>query len=447
VDVPGRSAVVLADGRRAHRHTRPLASRLFVRLAAGTLLALVTLGAAGWAASSHLAEREALADVRSLAEVTARTVVEPHADQLADSDPAALATLDDVVRGHLLTGTAIRRVKLWTPEGRILYSDVPELVGQTFPLGEDQRSVLRDGVTSTEVSDLEADENRFETAQDHRLIEVYTPVRADDGRQLLLEAYVRTDLVRQRQSDVLAALTWVAVLTLAAFGAAQLWLAFTSVRWARRERTRLAADTARADDDRRRLLARDLHDGVVQDLIGTSLLLRGVEEPLRSAGHRAALSVLAQAQTTLRTSIRGLRSTVITVYPATLRRAGLPAALTDLVAPLQGRGVDVTLDLPDDAASLPEPLETAVHRAAAEALRNAAVHADPTSVELCLEVTDAEVRLRVRDDGAGFDPTTPPVAGHIGLPGLADEVDALGGVLTVASAPGRGTELTLVLPR
>jgi signal transduction histidine kinase len=424
-----------------------LAHRVVARLVAGTLLALLTLGAAGWMASRHLAEREALADVRALAELSARTVIEPAADRLADDDPAALAALDDVVRGHLLTGTAMRRVKLWTADGRVLYSDVPQLVGQTFPLSDEQRGVLRDGVTSTEVSDLHLDENRFELVPDHRLIEVYTPVRTGDGRRLLFEAYVRTDLVEQRQFDVLASLTWVALLALGAFGAAQLWLVSTVVRWARRERSRMAADSARADDERRRLLARDLHDGVVQDLIGTALLLHDIEEPLRAAGRPSALDVLRQAQTALRTGIRSLRSTVITIYPASLRRAGLPAALSDLAAPLQGRGVTVRLDLPEQDAELPEHVEVAVYRGAAEALRNAALHAAPASVELGLALTEGEVRLRVRDDGAGFDPTRPPVAGHIGLPALADDVDALGGVLTIASAPGRGTEVTVVVPR
>jgi signal transduction histidine kinase len=264
---------------------------------------------------------------------------------------------------------------------------------------------------------------------------------------MLFEAYVRTDLVEQRRTDVLAALTWVALLALGAFGAAQLWLAFASVRWARRERARLAAQAARSDEERRRLLARDLHDGVVQDLIGASLLLRGVEDPLRSAGSAGALDVLHQAQTTLRTSIRSLRSSVLSIYPAGLRRAGLRSALTDLAARLQSQGVGVELDLPPDDADLPGPMATAVYRAAVEALRNAALHASPTTVQVGLSVTDADVRLRVRDDGTGFSPDRPPVPGHIGLPALADEVEACGGLLTVASAPGRGTELTMVLPR
>jgi signal transduction histidine kinase len=68
-------------------------------------------------------------------------------------------------------------------------------------------------------------------------------------------------------------------------------------------------------------------------------------------------------------------------------------------------------------------------------------------VELGLSTPGGEVRLQVRDDGTGFDPARPPVAGHIGLPALADDVDALGGVLTIASAPGRGTEVTVVVPR
>jgi signal transduction histidine kinase len=106
----------------------------------------------------------------------------------------------------------------------------------------------------------------------------------------------------------------------------------------------------------------------------------------------------------------------------------------------------VTVELPDDV-EVPAHLEAAVFRAAREAVRNVERSARARSVAVRVAVDPGSVVLEVDDDGVGFDPAAPPRPGHIGLRTLADDADALGGTLTLASAPGRGTTLRLVLPR
>src|SRR5205807_4874755 len=82
------------------------------------------------------------------------------------------------------------RVKIWTPAGRILYSDEPRLIGDVFPLEPEERDAIRAGKVAAAVSDLSKPENRFERSHG-KLLEVYLPVHAADGQPLLYENYLR----------------------------------------------------------------------------------------------------------------------------------------------------------------------------------------------------------------------------------------------------------------
>jgi two-component system, NarL family, sensor kinase len=439
--------VVLADGRGVPGHRDEPTRRVLARIAVGTLVILVTIIVGGYFASARLARHEVLANIRTLNEAVAHTLVEPTSDRLLAGDPAALSALDDAVRGHLLPETPIERIKLWSSDGRIVYSDVEKLIGQTFALADDLREVLRVGGSSTDVSDLSADENRHERIDgDTRLLEVYTAVATDGGEKLLFEAYVRHDILEGRQRDILASFAALGFLGLSLFAVLQLWLASANLRWLQRERTRMSKRSAEAVEEQRRQVALELHDGVVQDLIGAALLVNAGTSPLRAAGRLDAAEGLHEAEVSIRSSIRSLRSLLIDLYPANLRSSGLRAALLDLVDPIQARGIEVHLDLPDDL-ELPEHLEAALYRTAREAVRNAARDGHPGEVWGTVRLADEFVELTVRDDGGGFDPTAPVAEGHLGLRGLADEARVLGGALEITSAPGRGTELRLVLPR
>jgi two-component system, NarL family, sensor kinase len=408
---------------------------------------LVAIIVGGYFASARLARHEVLANIRTLNEAVAHTLLDPTSDRLLAGDPAALSALDDAVRGHLLPETPVERVKLWTKDGRIVYSDEQKLIGQTYPLADDQLEVLRVGGSSTDVSDLSADENQHERRDgDTRLLEVYTAVATDGGEGLLFEAYVRHDILEARQKDILASFAGIGLLGLGLLAVFQLWLATANLRWLQRERTRMSKRSAQAVEEQRRQVARELHDGVVQDLIGAAFLVNAGTSPLRAAGRPDAAEALHEAEVSIRSSIRSLRSLLIDLYPANLRSSGLRAALLDLVDPVQARGIEVHLDLPE-SLELPDHMEAALYRTAREAVRNAAWDGDPAELWVTVRLSDESVDLTVRDDGGGFDPTAPVPEGHLGLRGLADEAEVLGGVLEITSAPGRGTELRLVLPR
>ncbi|MDQ1422785.1 MAG: two-component system, NarL family, sensor kinase, partial [Acidimicrobiaceae bacterium] len=118
----------------------------------------------------------------------AQGLVEPVlTDGLLTGDTAAFARVDSAVKNGVLDRSLVR-VKIWTPDGTIVYSDEPRLVGSNYQLGAGERSAIDTGVIEAEVGDLSKPENRFERDRG-KLLEVYLPIRTPSGQRLLFEAY------------------------------------------------------------------------------------------------------------------------------------------------------------------------------------------------------------------------------------------------------------------
>ncbi len=447
----------LVDGPAAARsRPRPTSlGRVVGRFVAANLIAVALLMAGSVWASQEAAQNEAIADARHTTDLLATLLVVPNLDPgLVTSDPRAVAALDAVLQDRLAAADVIR-VKIWTPAGDIVYSDDPRLIGLNYPLGNDDLQTLRDGVTRAELSDLSRPENQFERSFG-RLLEVYRAIRAPDGQPLLLETYSSYQEATARQADIWYRFAPISVAVLLALLAVQLPLArrmVTQLRATGREREQLQARALDASTEERRRIAGSLHDGIVQDVSASALLLAGAAERLResppSGPPEEVAAVLAEASVALRESVGSLRSLLVEIYPPNLDRAGLSSALADLAARLRPRGIDVRIDVPD---RLEIPLETAtlLFRTAQEALLNVVKHAGAHNVEVTVsEAADALV-LEVTDDGAGFDlPATmrTPRGGHLGLGVLADLAAAGDATLDMLTAPGAGTCLRLTVPR
>src|SRR3954452_22716223 len=152
-----------------------------------SLLAMVVVGVATAALSRRTGTSEAIRDAKELAAFAGSGVVEPNLTRgVIDGDPRALRRFDALVRRRVLRD-GIVRVKIWSRDGTVVYSDEPRLIGARYPLDGDELSALR---VEADVSDLSAPENRFERSYD-TLLEVYLPIRAPGGRGLLFEAYQR----------------------------------------------------------------------------------------------------------------------------------------------------------------------------------------------------------------------------------------------------------------
>ena len=428
-------------------------SRLFARFAVTGLLALLLIGVVGFVLIRHSATAGAIRQAKQLATLAGRGIVEPLlTPRLLAGDTAAVTRLDRTVRRRILRGTPIVRVKIWDAHGQVVYSDATGLIGARFPLGVTEDRVLRRGGIAADASDLTRSENRSERGF-RKLVEVYVGVRASNGTRLLYEDYERSSTISassQRQwQGLLPALGG----ALAVLYLIQLPLAYSLARRLRRrqqEREELLRRAIDASDLERRRIAADLHDGAVQRLAGVSLSLAaaasgGTSKPDQGNGLRAAVS---EAAAETRETIRELRTLLVDIYPPTLQRSGLAAALSDLVAPLRAAGMTVTLSVPDDA-DLPADTEALFYRVAQEAVRNSRTHGDASEVRIAVVFGSDESRLLIDDNGRGFsrgDIGDAEPEGHFGLRLMRDLVDHAGGELDIDSAPGRGTSIAVQMP-
>ena len=411
------------------------------------LAVLAVFGAAAVLALRSLGNAEALRDARQFATLAGQGIVEPTvAPGLLRGRPEAIVAVDRMVQERVL-GERVVRVKLWARDGRIVYSDEPRLIGTRFPLDAEKLDVLRTGATKASLSDLSGPENRYEREQGD-LYEVYLPIRAPDGTPLLFETYQRRSAVASTGRRI-----WMPFAALLLGSLLLLWLVQVPLAWrlgrrlqrTQAEREALLVRAVEASDDERRRIAADLHDGPVQDLAGISYLLSAAAQTESSAATR---STLEHAAAGTRDAMRRLRSLLVEIHPPNLRASGLEAALADLLAPLQARGVETELRV-DAPLGLDEEAERIVYRAAAEALRNVARHAGANRIAVSVERDEIRVRLVVADDGAGFGPEDRErrrEEGHVGLSLLEELAARAGGRLDVRSAPGEGTTFELELP-
>jgi signal transduction histidine kinase len=204
-------------------------------------------------------------------------------------------------------------------------------------------------------------------------------------------------------------------------------------------RAQLAAARARAvaaEDESRRRIQRDVHDGAQQALILTVISLEQAKATLADSGHPAT-EILGDALAHAERAIRDLREVVSGIMPDAVRHGGLQAGVRSLEEQIC---LPVIVDVPPDR--LPAHVETTAYFVVAEALTNAVKHAHATSVRVGAAVRDGALEIQVRDDGiGGADPTR-----GTGLTGLNGRVASLGGTITVTSAPGAGTTIAVRLP-
>jgi len=413
------------------------------------LLALVIVGVATSVASRRVGEREAIGEARTTTVIRAQGVVTPAiTDQLVSGDQGAADQLDEVVRRDVLDDSLVR-VKLWTADGRVVYSDEPALIGTEWPFGADKRQAMVTGRIEAEVSNLQQPENRYERTYG-KLLEVYLPVRTPSGQVLLFEAYYRLDLVASNGRRLWRSFAPIALGALVMLELVQLPLAWSLARRLRerlREREALLRRALEASDVERRQIASDLHDGVVQDLAGVAFALSAATR--RTPDPETDGRVLAESAESVRGSIRALRSLLVDVYPPNFGEVSLESALTDLLARAEEQGLVTRLGGAGLRRPVPDPVARMVYRVTQEAVRNVLHHADASTVKVTVEAEGDAFVVEVSDDGRGFDGSRMAerqASGHMGLTALRGLVADAGGSLDVRSAPGEGTVLWATVP-
>ena len=187
-----------------------------------------------------------------------------------------------------------------------------------------------------------------------------------------------------------------------------------------------------AQDEERRKLERNIHDGAQQQLVALQVRQRLTAGFVDRDPERAK-SMLAELQADTQTALEDLRDLARGIYPPLLADQGLAAAIT---AQARKSAVPVDVDA-EGVGRFPQATEAAVYFSILEALQNAAKYAGAARVRVTLRRDADALRFEVADDGRGFDPTANGYG--TGLQGIADRLGALDGELVIESAPGTGT--------
>jgi len=204
---------------------------------------------------------------------------------------------------------------------------------------------------------------------------------------------------------------------------------------------RMAARIVNAQEQERRRIERNIHDGTQQDL--TNLIAQLGIARAKAKGSPAMSEDLDRIQQDAQRILGDLRQLAQGIYPSVLRDGGLVSAIEDRCSRLP---LDVTVRIDPQLTGLRLPAETeaAAYFVAAEALNNVLKHSDATAVAVALTLDQDFVSVEVRDDGVGFELESS--TGGSGITGLTDRIRALGGELRVISSPGYGAVLEAQLP-
>jgi two-component system, NarL family, sensor kinase len=257
-------------------------------------------------------------------------------------------------------------------------------------------------------------------------------------------------LDRQVSDNVATTLAWIA--GIAAFGVALigvsgLALNLSDARIADAKLKLLARQVVKSQEDERAHLSRELHDSTSQTLVSIKLLLESAAAQLEQnkqplpASMTKALSRLGDALTEVRGISHRLR-------PAELDVLGLPAALEDLGREfLEHSAMDFSMKVRGHPVRLPDEVNTVLFRVAQESLTNIEKHAEATRVQLWLVFHAKGLRMRLIDDGLGFD--VPAIRANprrgIGLRNMRERVESIGGLFAIVSQPNR-TQVVADIP-
>lgn len=215
------------------------------------------------------------------------------------------------------------------------------------------------------------------------------------------------------------------------------------------QRRLLAPRIIHAQEEERKRVAREIHDGPAQSMANVVLRTEFCEK-LMESDHESARKELRDLRDTVKSSLQDVRRIIFDLRPMALDDLGLAPALTRYLETLKERnGINFDIQCNDKQKRLNSILEVAIYRVIQEAVTNTIKHAHATNIIVKLEFQAKSVMVTVKDDGVGFEADKimdAPRADSYGLLGIQERLDILGGQLSVKSVPGAGTELTAILP-
>ena len=446
-------------------------------LTAFTILVLGTFGIGWW-----LGEQIKAGVIRESASTSALYMTSFIAPNLQELDKSKALTSEHTwTLSHLLSQTDLGRqivtFKVWDQKGRIIYSTNPDLIGQVFPIDDDLAAAWQ-GKVAANISNLQGAENVEERQKYSRLFQVYSPIRLNGTGRIIAvaEFYQKVDAL---QADINIAQwhTWLAM------GLTMVLIYLALIGFVRgtgntierqgielskqverlrellkqngelRERVQRAAANAAAVNERfLRRISAELHDGPVQEL-GAALLRMD-----RVIGHDQTNQIpisnniyqeqLPAIQISMQNAIQEVRALASGLGLPQLEVLSLEDLLSRVVNSHERRtGTKVKLTTADLAEEADLSIKITVYRIVQEALNNAFRHAGGAGQEVRVRCEAGRIQIEVSDQGPGFDVHQSfDWEEHLGLTGMRERVESLGGVFAVESRLNHGTRVIVSLP-
>ena len=211
------------------------------------------------------------------------------------------------------------------------------------------------------------------------------------------------------------------------------------------ERLRAQAEQTAAFAERNRL-ARELHDSVTQSLYSVTLYAEAAARLLQAGQTPEATGHLRDLGTTAREALREMRLLIFELSPPALQAGSLAEAIQTRLDAVEARGGMSVSFVTEGTECLSARARQELYQIAQEALNNSLKHSRAQAVKISLMHGDRETRLSITDDGVGFKMEQAQKSGGVGLRGMRERVERIGGTLDVESTPGGGTKVTVTAP-
>jgi len=393
-----------------------------------------------------------------------------HIQGLAESstlDADTIAELDEHFLGTSL-GDNFVTVKLWARDGTIAYSTDIDLIGRVYDIDSELEQAFAGEVVS-QITDLSDSENEQERLIADSLIETYVPVFNENGETMAVAEFYQTpdalladiESAQLRGWGILAIAT--AALYLALFGLVRRASRLIETQRAELEgnvsrlsnllaqnqhlRGRMrgaAAKVTALNEQYLRRISADLHDGPAQDV---ALALLRMESLDGGDGCSTDPRDLQTVQAALESAMGDIRSIARGLRMPKIEQLSPADTVSRVIRDFERvAGTTVDVGLTDVPTAAPLSVKITLYRILQESLANSFKHAPGASLVVTVATRDDGLFLEIADDGPGFDAGAAPRDGSLGLAGMRERVEVLGGRFEIASLPDRGARVRAWLP-
>jgi signal transduction histidine kinase len=406
------------------------------------------------------------------------SMIAPHVQSLLslstlpDADHKAL----DELLNKTSLGQRIVAFKIWRPDGTILYSADASMIGKQFPIEEGLSEALA-GNVHAEISSLSSAENATEAARFPRLVETYTPIHALGKGTVIavaefyqpVDEVIHESFIAKRQSWLVVApviaVMYMLLFVLVRRGSATIEQQQAELNDKVKQLTELAAQngllhkrvwraaasTTELNESYLKRISADLHDGPGQDLSFALMRFGSIaEERGRCSCAENGESRAANIQSinaAIKSALKDLRAICAGLRLPEIGSLGITDITERAIRDYERKtGIEVPLDADKVQRAAPLPVRIALYRILQESLANGYRHAAGQGQRVRICQDKDWVLIEVSDDGPGFDSATAAQKGRLGLIGMRDRVEMLGGSFDVQSALNKGTTIRVHLP-